>query len=489
MIDEHGNVVIKIYLTGVLVFLVTAWFSAGYNQFDEHFQILEFAGLKLGLTQASNLPWEYSCMMRPALQPMVAYTIFKTSSFFGITSPFLVAFFIRLLSAFITLVSIHLVIRCFSPEIANRKMVKAFILLSFLLWFIPYNGVRFASETIAGRVFLIGLAFFLLQKKLRAIDYLITGFLLGISFVTRYQEAFMVIGFAAWLIIIKKTGLRNFSIFSAGTILATLLGVLIDRWYYGQWVLTSWNYFMQNILLGKASGFGVSPWWYYMEQTFMNAIPPFSLIFILAVFLYFIVYPKNLITWTLAPFLALHFLIPHKEIRFLFPIIGFLPVMIAEVGDFYLKKKGPGFLEKRFIKISAKLFWCVNLLMVVILCFRPADAQISLFKTLWDDYPGSAKLYFTGFNPYHRANADICFYKRKSLTFQHVDYIQKVIPSKDTINLIITNEPISRFSNQFQPILVYATIPGWLTKFNFNHWMDRTFFWYVYELKNTRTKD
>jgi phosphatidylinositol glycan class B len=466
-----------------MVFIITAWFSVGYNQFDEHFQILEFAGLKLGITEKANLPWEYQCMMRPALQPLVVYCIYKAIAVTGVTSPFIMAFFIRLFSAILTLVSIHLVIRLYAPGISNRKLLYAFLILSFFLWFVPYNSVRFASETVAGRVFLIGLAWFFLRKKLNGFDYLITGLLLGVSFITRYQVAFMILGFAAWLAFIQKAGFRNLLLFTTGIILATALGVLIDRWYYGAWVITSWNYFLQNILLGKASGFGISPWWFYVEQTFMNAIPPLSLVYILAVFLYFIYFPKDILTWTMVPFLAMHFLIPHKELRFIYPIIGFLPVMLIRVAGVILQKKGFEVMGHRITKIAVMLFWGVNFLMVVILAFRPADVQIALFQKLWNDYPMPARLYFTGDNPYYRANADICFYKRKTLTFQHVDSLGMVIPPPDTICLILSDKPGLQAASQFRPVLIFSTLPPWVRHFNVNHWIERTSFWYIYELR------
>jgi GPI mannosyltransferase 3 len=485
MLKEQDIPFGKIYILGALVFLLTAWFSVGYNHFDEHFQVIEFAGLKLGLTEKANLPWEYKCMMRPALQPLVVYSLYKTISLTGVTDPFIIAFFIRLLSAVLAFVSIHMVIRMYAPGIANRKLLYGFLLLSFFLWFVPYNSVRFSSETAAGRVFLIGLAWFFLRNKLMRVDYLITGVLLGISFITRYQVAFMIIGFTAWLAFIRKAGIRNLIFFSSGIVLAVALGVLIDRWFYGEWVLTSWNYFQQNILLDKAAGFGISPWWYYIEQTFMNAFPPFSLVYILGVFLYFIYYPRDVLTWTIMPFLAIHFLIPHKEIRFLFPIIGFLPVMIIRTSDALLKIKGYDFLEHRATKIFVKLFWYLNLLMVGVLAFRPADDQIALYKNLWKNYPVPAKLYFTEDNPYHRAKVDANFYKKSSLTLLQVDSLQWIIPSKDTVSLVVTGKPGLQVNEQFTPVLVYSSFPQWVSHFNFNHWMERTSFWYVYELKTT----
>jgi len=466
-----------------ILFLATAWFSVGFNHFDEHFQILEFAGLKLGLTEKANLPWEYGCQMRPAVQPLVVYLICKSLAFIGIENPFVLAFFIRLFSATLTFLSIHLIIRLYAPELKNSTILKWFVLLSFFLWFVPYNSARFSSETAAGRIFLIGVAVFFLSKKNGPVNYLLTGLILGISFITRYQVAFLIVGFAAWLLIIRRTGVINLCAFAAGVLSAIAAGIVADRWFYGQWVLTSWNYLYQNLFLGKASGFGVSPWWYYIEQTFLNAFPPLSILYISAVFLYFILFPKDILTWAAVPFLLVHFIIPHKEIRFLFPIIGFLPIMIIRVADYFLKQKNYELLQKRIFKISVKTFWILNNIMLIVLIFRPADEQIPLYKQLWNSYPGPVKLYFTDENPYHRANVDIYFYKRPGLVFNHIDSVQQVVPSGgDTTDLIVRTKPGMEEIATLHPVLIYRSYPAWLIYFNINHWIERTSMWYVYRL-------
>ena len=489
MVRAEGFSYKTIYILGAIVFLVTAWFSQGYNHFDEHFQVIEFAGLKLGLTTAANLPWEYGYMMRPAFQPGVVYLLYRIASLTGITDPFIISFIFRLFSASITFLSIHLMISVYAPQIKNQKLHYAFLLLSFFLWFIPYNAARFSSDTTSGIIFIIGLTYFYLSNKPKLLVYFITGFLLGISFITKYQVAFMILGFAAWLLFIHKSGFQRFLIFISGIILATAMGILIDRWFYGEWVLTSWNYLQQNILLDKASGFGTYPWWYYFEQVFLNAMPPLSLVYILAILLYIWYYPKDLLTWVIVPFLAVHFLVPHKEIRFLFPVIGFLPIMIIRSVEAMFKIKGYGLLEKRLIKISVKIFWYTSLVMLTILAFRPADDQISLYKKLWYTYSSPAKLYFTSENPYHRARVDVNFYKRKNLVFQHVDSLQTIVPSVDTITLIVTEKPGLTVDKRFTPVLIYSSLPPWVKRFNINHWIERTSFWYIYELGPHQNKD
>ncbi|NOU47319.1 MAG: hypothetical protein HOO86_09680, partial [Bacteroidales bacterium] len=227
------------------------------------------------------------------------------------------------------------------------------------------------------------------------------------------------------------------------------------------------------------------PWWYYITDAFVNAFPPLSIVCILAVFLYFYYYPKDILTWAMVPFLAAHFLTAHKELRFIFPVIGFLPVMIIKTADLIVKKKGYALLQHRLAKIIINLFWFLNLTMLVVLIFRPADDRISLYKTIYDNYSSPAKLYYTGDNPYHRAKVDIYFYKRSNLEFQKVDSVQNIIPSTDTVSLVVTNKPGQQFPDKYKPVLIYSTFPQWVSHFNFNHWIERTFFWYVYELKPT----
>ncbi len=483
MLNNESLSVKRIYLLGAFVFLVTAWFSVGFNHFDEHFQILEFAGLKLGLTSAGNLPWEYGCMMRPAFQPGFVYLVYKAISVTGITDPFIIACIIRLFSAALTFLSILMMIKAFGPGIREQRLFKSFLLLSFFLWFIPYNASRFSSDTTSGVIFLIGLAWFISRDKLTQSGYLVTGLIMGISFITRYQVAFMILGFAAWLLFVKKARILNLVQFSCGIILAILIGMLIDRWFYGDWVLTSVNYFRQNLVLGKASAFGTSPWWYYFEQVFMNAIPPMSLVYIAGVILYAWYYPKDPVTWIIVPFLVIHFMIPHKEIRFLFPILGLLPIIIIRSADALLQARGENLPGMRLVKICIRLFWYSSMLMMVILAFRPADDQISLYKKLWYSYKTPVKLYFTEENPYHRAHVDVHFYKRDNLVFKQVDSVQRIVPSRDTISLVVTTIPGLPEDKRFNPVLIYSSLPPWVRNFNINHWIERTSFWYVYELK------
>ena len=63
--------------------LVTAWFSNTFYFPDEHYQVLEFMALKLGITPASELPWEFAARIRPWFQPLVYFLIAKPAAAAG----------------------------------------------------------------------------------------------------------------------------------------------------------------------------------------------------------------------------------------------------------------------------------------------------------------------------------------------------------------------------------------------------------------------
>src|SRR5664279_42547 len=193
-----------IYILSIVTLIVTAFFSIGYYHFDEHFQILEFAGLKLNMTAAGNLPWEYVYKMRPAIQPAIVVLIFKLFHFVGMTNPFTIALILRLLSASVAFTAMYLIYIAYYKTLNDETLKIWFSMLSFFLWFMIFDSVRFSSENWSGSIFLI--AFALLNiKQFPNKSYLLIGMLLGLSFLFRYQTGFLIAGLILWHLFIKKS--------------------------------------------------------------------------------------------------------------------------------------------------------------------------------------------------------------------------------------------------------------------------------------------
>lgn len=466
--------------------MAIAILSVGYLYPDEHFQILEFAALKLNLTQKENLPWEFHYQMRPSIQPLMVVLTHKFTGFFGTQNPFSITSFLRVLSATVSFLGMWLMYSVYSHEIRNDILQKWFLYLSFLLWFAIYNNVRFSSETWSGSIFIIAYSYFLArQPEKPKLCFLITGLLLGFSFVFRYQAALLIAGLFCWCVFIRKERLVHLLLMSLGITISILIGIIIDRWFYGVWTFTAWNYFQQNILLDKVSGFGVEPWYFYFEDVFIRAIPPFSLVYILSFLILFIFKRKDPLTWIIMPYLLFHFFIGHKETRFLFPLIGFVPIIVIKAIEATSYKLGKDITENAFLHFFAKVFWIFNLIFLLLCAFNPADNQIYLFKKIYTDYPSRTTLYYKEENPYRRA-LDIGYYKRADLAIKRVASWNQVTNDPSGIKLIVTRkkDPADLFIMNKK--LIYSSYPEWIRKFNINNWVDRTNFWYLYEIPDSR---
>ena len=89
----------RLLLVFILITLVTSWFSVGFYNVDEHFQILEFGAYKAGWIPQQNLSWEYVSAIRSSVEPFVVFLLIKTLGVFNSQNPFIIAFLLRLVTA------------------------------------------------------------------------------------------------------------------------------------------------------------------------------------------------------------------------------------------------------------------------------------------------------------------------------------------------------------------------------------------------------
>lgn len=469
----------RVYTLSLLALIVTAFFSVGYHHFDEHFQILEFAGAKLGINQPENLPWEYREQMRPTIQPLLTVWSYKIYSFLGLSSPFVFTWLLRLLSAILGFYALKRVWK-YLKVIDGVRVNKTNLLLMFMLFPVVYNAVRFSSENWSGILFALGFTSYFLEKD-QFKKILFTGLGLGFAFLFRYQVGFMIFGFALWLLFIQKESFKQL-LFLGLIILSCIgLGVLLDRLYYGEWTWSVYNYFEQNILNDRVSGFGVYPWWWYLSEAFIRLIPPFSLLFLVGFGYLLIKKHKHPVLWVIFPFLIIHFIIGHKEVRFLFSMLYFLPFVGMMGVEFFKSIIEKYQLKKAYYSWLNYLFFTVYGLMLIIIMFKPADPTISLYSKLYHSTNKPATLYFVNENPYHRV-LDIYFYKRQNLTVKKLDsWDELTINQDEAVFLAYTNK--DNVENELEGEVIYTSFPSWIKVFNIGGWQDRTKQWEVIKIR------
>jgi len=272
----------KIKYAGLIVFLVTAYFSIGHHQSDEHYQILEFAQYKLGHINGNDLPWEFHEKMRPSMQPWIAFLSIKCLNFIKITNPFTITILFRMVSAlflWLAITSLSKVIcEKYFPE---KKWSVFFYCCALLLWFVPYTSVRFSSENYSAAFLLFGL-YFLLREHKSYWSFFCIGALFGLSVLFRYQLGIAIFGIFLWLFFKAGITIPKLIPLFVSFLVIIAVGVYLDYLFYNELVFTSFNYLKLNLIEGKSSNFGTSPWWYYLFNFLLFAIPPISLILLVS---------------------------------------------------------------------------------------------------------------------------------------------------------------------------------------------------------------
>ncbi|MEO9209764.1 MAG: hypothetical protein ABI208_01625 [Ginsengibacter sp.] len=388
-----------------IVYLVTAINSKGYFHYDEHYQIIEFANLKLGVNKPLDLAWEYKAQIRPAIQPAICVVMFKMLQGAGIADVYTLALSLRLLTLLLALTAISLFVHS-SLHLIEPKFQKPYILLSYLLWFLPFINVRFSSETWSGLFFLLAVAILQLNLSKQKKFVALAGLLLGLSFLCRFQSAILILGLLGWLIVIRKESKQKILIIIGAACASLFVGFAIDGWFYQNLVFTPWNYFNFNILKGGASAFGILPWNYYFGTILREPTVPIGILIFVCICILIYKKPTLLVLWVILPFLAIHSIIPHKEDRFLFPVINFIPLlMVMGCQEIRINKNNFRYRVYRLsVFIFLTLLMVINLLGLIVMASRPmGNGAKAITYYIHNNYKGKQVnlIYDTNTNPYN----------------------------------------------------------------------------------------
>ena len=375
-----------ILILGLLVHLITSYFSIGFQHPDEQYQIIEPINVLLDKISINEMPWDYRYKFRPWLQTITYFGLQRFLNFFGENNPFHIATFFRIFSSLLGWSSLILFTFFFVEKFEIKKKLNQALLLSNFIWFIPFLHARTSQENFSSAIFIFGLLTFFSKRKYSLgflSNYLFSGLLMGFAFELRFQMGVPILALFLWNLIINKEKFLKMIPYTIGIFLAFSSMLLMDSYLYGELVLAPWNYVWFNLGKKMAEQFGVYPWWYYFKLIFLKGIPPFSIILMAGVSLYWVIYRRSFLTWITIPFLVIHLFIGHKELRFLNFIYFFAPLMSLYIYEMKYKS----FLDKRGFKLFFKYFLVpINLLLVFVLMFKPAHSPISFYQYIYNNY-------------------------------------------------------------------------------------------------------
>jgi phosphatidylinositol glycan class B len=469
----------------LILHISAAFFSVGYNWFDEYFQIVEFAGYKLGRTPVTSLPWEFGAHARPWLEPWILYTISRGEAALGIHSPATWLFSFQLFGALLGWVALLAVADCAVRWIKDPKRAELAILSLCVFWFFPWFHARTSSENYSSSCFFIGLwlwtarPVFLSAPFNGAILDFVGGMFWGLTFQFRIHVSAMIFGGGVWLLKERKA---RFWPAALGFVVMLGVGVLFDSWGYatrdnGGWAVSWWNYVRICLLQHGAAGFGTAPWWDYFRMMWVQAPPVLGVIVILICLVMWIKRPKHVATWVTLPIVIAHMVLGHKELRYLFPIAPLVPIFPWLIAD----ASGAGF--RKIESVAFKIIFALN---VPFLVYGAVTAEKNSFRFLEfiaGHYPNHFELYSMEPDPFEDVQT-LYFLRPLDYHFHRLKDAAQLAPAIEASGVnsayfyYAGPTPQEELSGPLGMCRSeYRTFGPFFRHFDFNHWMERAANW------------
>ncbi len=411
-----------IVLFALLWYSATAFFSIGYFHPDEHYQIIEFSQVIDREIDVASLPWEFRDKIRPSVQPTLCNLIFKACDTIYIDSHYTKTFVLRLLTGIFAVFVISFFFEA-SKNLVKEQYRTWYLIISYFLWFLPFLNVRFSSETWAGLFLLLSVSL-VLQRRTSLISFLLIGIILGLVFEFRFQAGIASAGLILWLIWVQKEHLKHILMIGIGGLMAIMACTLLDFWFYDAWVFTPLQYMMA--FANEAAKFDESPWFEYFKYILGYSFWPFGVLILASYLVLIFRNPKSLFIWISLPFLLVHSCIGHKELRFLFPLINFIPI-VCFLAFQEAKEFKPNKSFTSILKVSGYLLLFINGIAIVVASLKPADiGRMSITKQIFDLKPTKPinLIAFEGSNPFDPYNFLVAnFYMVQDISFRNLNQL------------------------------------------------------------------
>jgi phosphatidylinositol glycan class B len=367
-----------------------------------------------------------------------------------------------------------------------------------LMWFLPALHVRPSSEALAGSAFLAGLVL-LTSTQPGTFKAVLGGALLGLSFEARFQMGFMIVGLVAWMLWVQRPPFRRTLAAVAGLVVVFAIGRWIDRWGYGEWVLSPWRYVEYNLLRGEVNRYGRSPPWDVFRMAFTESWPFLGLTLAVLSVVAWIRHPRHPLTWSQVPFFLVHVAIAHKELRFFFPIAAAGPVLLTMALTADPSRGGeftdPAHAVRGWGALPIRWYWRFLLLNDFIalpaLLLIPFARPVQFYSQIWSFIPAGTQRFeilYRGTDPYNLLGNPVYFYRPPALSTRAFDRYEELVPRLAAGETLWVFDPAFTLPKDAQPIArdcrpAIRTLPSWVTHINFNGWLERAHPWTLFECR------
>ncbi len=483
-----------IVLASFVLHILASFLSSGWYNPDEQTCILEYVNFKLGISsnpcflniEIENQKVEDSSLkIRSWLQPFFYFLLTKISLFLNINNPFAITYVLKIVSSMIGFFSTYYFFIKTENHFNNKISKRIYLYSSFLIFYLAFFHARTSAENFGISFLIIGLGYYFSNNiNFKNFNFFYLGLIFGLSFIFRYNLGVTIFCILIYITIIhdNKLNIKFAKIFylSIGILIICFFDFLTALWgfneiqnlkiekLYSYEFLSNNLTWLQFLLCGIFNDFcgggswNPKPFLYYFIFILLEFFPPLSIIIIFVICFFWIRGYKNIIFWSTLPYFLVHSLIPHKELRFIFPILIFTPYFLA----YFFEKIN---LQKLNIKILSVVVVCfaINICGLIYYSITSNNSELKFLKYIYYspeikniEFINSKKdiKFYESLNPFNINSVSNNYYFR----FKKINLVEEKDENKDLIVLwsqisctseCIKQEQISLKNNKSKYIL------------------------------------
>ena len=351
-----------VILSGALLRVLCAYFSYGFIGFDEYQTAMNPAGIKLFLDSS----YVFTDVARTPILYYLDYSLFWfANKVLSIGSPIGVLRFAMIVVGLISSLTIYLAYRIANLVGKDNKRGSLLVASLFAFYFaMPFIGTRLMSESLSSFFVILALYYATRSINLKdsGVSIMLCGLYFGVASMFRFHAGTLYIGMLIYLLFFDIKHRTKW--FLLGGAVALAMQFILDYMTYGGIFTSLIGYFkFQAQVLTTHSR---QPWYSFLLLLFGLTLPIASILTVPAFLKSCVKY-----LWLSIPFglfVALHCFSPHKEERFMFPVI---PMFVLMIGLGLKEIKG------LFRKFNLYWFWSANTLLLAITIFSPTLSNVT----------------------------------------------------------------------------------------------------------------
>lgn len=365
--DEHPLAVIM--GLAVVFRLLASVFAKGWGMFDDHFIVIESAGSWVAGHDYNDWlpgsPGNHGPTGHNFFYPGLNFIFFLFLKWCGITDPQTKMFFVRLVHAAISLMTVYLGYRI-AEKLQDKKAARLAGILLAIFWFMPWMSVRNLVEMVCIPCIMAG--YWIVIKKGSDprvfLTWFLSGLFFGLAVNIRPQTVFFPIGIG--FVLLFKLKWKELSGLSLGSIIIfALIQGGIDLVIWGKPFVELLEYV--NVCFTERNDYISLPWYNYFLTIFAMLIPPVSFFIF---FGYIRTWRKLLLFFIpILLYFAFHSYFPNKQERFILPMIPVFIVIGTMGWNDFLKKSKFWQHHGRLLRSCWVFFWIINTILLVTFTF------------------------------------------------------------------------------------------------------------------------